>query len=70
MVSPIKVWRFYDAPARYRSLDTNDDADWLAFVPKRYNKDYIGWLESDTFGCCCINKHRIDNGMVYIGYHA
>ena len=34
MTLMIKVWRFEDAPKKYRALSTNGgDEDWIAFVP-------------------------------------
>lgn len=67
----IKVWRFADAPEEYRNLSTNGgDEDWLAFVPEALAGEWIGWLESGSFGCCAIDEHKVEGGIIKIGCHA
>lgn len=71
----IKVWRFDDAPQKYRDLSNHGgDEDWLAFVPIAYFDDEYGppgWIDDDTaFGWCCVSEHKIKTGIVYIGAHA
>jgi len=68
----IKVWRFDDAPKEYQNLSKNGgDEDWIALVPKKLNKNYIGWLDSSSFGCCHIYTYKLNNGnVIYIGCHA
>lgn len=68
----IKVWRFYDAPKAYRDLSTNGgDEDWVAFIPDAMSQEYIGWLESgSSFGCCCVDEHKVAGGVIRIGCHA
>lgn len=69
----IHVWRFEDAPARYRELSTNGgDEDWVALVPKEIaDEDYIGWLEpGSAFGVFTIDRYLLPEGYVYIGAHS
>lgn len=68
----IKVWRFDDAPEEYRALSTNGgDEDWIAFVPASLAADWIGWLEEgQSFGCCCVDEHKVAGGVIRIGCHA
>lgn len=64
---PIRVYRFYDAPKKWREiLDQNGgDEDWLAIIPKHLREEWIGWLDHGSFGCCCINKYDVsENGDV------
>lgn len=67
----ILVWPFDKAPPAYQALSQNGgDEDWLAFVPRQYEDQYIHWLQSPSFGCCDIAEHKVVNGTVYIGSHA
>ncbi len=69
----IKVWKFYDAPKKYRDLSTNGgDEDWVALVPKEFVIDWIGWMEEGTsFGCCTVHEYKLKNGnVIRIGCHA
>jgi hypothetical protein len=68
----IKVWRFDDAPERYRNLSQHGgDEDWLAFVPSRMAEDWIGWLEEGTsFGVYRVSRTKVRGGVVVIGAHA
>lgn len=70
----IHVWRFTDAPQVLQEMsDNGGDEDWVALVPKEMadaDGGYIGWLESSSFGCCCINEHEWGDYRVYIGCHA
>jgi len=70
----IQIWRFEDAPEEYRKHFSEDDADWLAFVPNYLLKkegDYIPFLEEGTsFGCCRVEEVKIKEGKILVGYHA
>jgi len=68
----IRVWEFASAPKKYQQFSQNgEDEDWLALVPKKLSKDYIGWLESENFGCCSIRIYELKSGArIYIGSHA
>ena len=68
----IKVWRFEDAPQEYRDLSTNGgDEDWIAFVPSVIGDEYIGWLDDgSSFGCCCVDQHNVEGGVIKIGCHS
>jgi hypothetical protein len=68
----IKVWRFEDAPENYKNLSENGgDEDWLAFVPKALENEYISLFDEGTsFGVCCVNEYKVKDGVVYIGAHA
>lgn len=71
----IKVYEFDNAPSKLRDLSTNGgDEDWIAVVPKSMldnNDGYIGWIESYSFGCCCVDRYELDSGdTVFIGCHA
>lgn len=68
----IKVWKFEDAPKEYRDLSTNGgDEGWIAFVPAAFAEDWIGWLESgSSFGCFCVDEHKVEGGVIRIGCHA
>lgn len=71
MNKTIQVWRFKDAPEEYRKLSTNGgDEDWVAFVPDTLKDDWIGWMESPSFGCCCVDEYPIQGGIIRIGCHA
>jgi len=71
---PIKIWRFDSAPEKYKNYFDSSDADWLAFIPSEVLKeegDYIPFLEEGTsFGCCCVEKKKVKDGEVWLGYHA
>lgn len=73
-VNHIRVWRFSDAPEELRDLSTHGgDEDWLALVPPLLANEYIGWLDSGSFGCCDISKHdhpELPGYVIYIGAHA
>ena len=67
----IRVWHWDDAPDNLKALSPHGgDEDWVALVPPNYKHEYIGWLESDAFGCCDTSKHETELGTVYIGAHA
>jgi len=69
---PIRVWRFDEAPWKYRRLSQNGgDEDWVAFVPggeEAYG--WIPWLEVPHFACWKVEVHQVPEGEVYIGCHA
>jgi len=74
-MSFIKVWRFHEAPEKYRQLSEHGgDEDWLAFIPKDIwlsEYEWIGWMEDGTaFGCCDVSTHMVDGGVIRIGAHA
>ena len=68
----IMVWRYQDAPLKYRLLSTNGgDEDWIAFIPEEFEGEWIGWLEQGTpFGCCSVEEHEVPGGKIRIGSHA
>lgn len=71
--TPIKVWRYDDAPEEYRNLSHHGgDEDWVALVPAESKEQYIGWLESGTpFGQCDVSIHDLPTGdRVFIGAHS
>jgi hypothetical protein len=55
----IKVWKYKDAPKKYRelSLDSNND-DWLAFIPEEIKNL---WYPFDW-----IKDYKVDGGVVRI----
>lgn len=62
----IRVWRFHDAPQELQDACNHNggDEDWLAVVPSIFG--WIGWLESQSFGCCSINRYAIsERGEVF-----
>lgn len=69
---PIVVWRFRDAPAVLQAVSTNGgDEDWLAVVPPALVGEWVGWLDSEKFGCSAVDGHRLSNGAeVVIGSHS
>lgn len=73
-LNAIIVWPFHDAPEALQSLShshNGGDEDWLALVPPILKDRYVGWLESDRFGCCNVDKIKLKNDyIVYIGCHA
>lgn len=68
----IRVWRFRDAPQEYRYLSGHGgDEDWVAFIPEEISGGWIGWAETGTpFGCCDVEEHIVDGGVVRIGAHS
>lgn len=70
MTKPIQVYRFDEAPKELLDLvDNHDDADWLVFVPKEYENEYIAWL--DHIGCCDVTTYAHPSGdKIYVGYHS
>lgn len=65
----IRVWKYEDAPEKYRSLSQHGgDEDWLAFVPEGMGRP--GWMDVPAFGCCDVSAHPVRGGVVYIGAHA
>ena len=66
---PIRVWRFQDAPKRYR-ISQGGDEDWVAFVPDYLCDEWIPWLEMGSYGCCRIEELKLKNGKLKIGTHA
>jgi len=62
----IKVWRFQDAPEELKNMSKNGgDEDWVALVPQKFEDEYIPWIESNSFGRCCVNEYVY---LVYPGY--
>lgn len=68
----IIVWRFCEAPEPLQNLSENGgDEDWLALVPPTMKDDWIGWLESPSFGCSAVDEFNLGDGSaVKIGSHA
>lgn len=68
----IKVYPFDRAPKELRErFGKGGDEDWIAIVPTSLKDEYIGWLESEAFGCCSIDKHiQLDGSTIYVGNHA
>lgn len=69
----IKVYRFHNAPQELKDLSINGgDEDWIAVVPEEiYNQEnqYIGWIESNGFGCCCVDEYDVGDDIIFIGSH-
>ena len=67
MNDPILAWRFHDAPSVLQFDDNGGDEDWLAAIPYYLQNESIGWLDSNSFGCCERNEYIIDNdGVVWM----
>ena len=74
-VIPIMVWRWEDAPSRFRELSTHGgDEDWVALIPKeQWEREGVPlWAETGTtFGCCDVYHYVLEGGCaVLIGAHA
>lgn len=66
---PIRVWRAGREPARFANMGSQDDRDWVAFVPA--GVELPDWAnEGGPFGCCQVDQVETFNGIVLIGYHA
>lgn len=70
MSKPIQIWKFADAPEQYSKHFDSDDADWLAFIPKKYAGIYIPFIDGEEFGCCTTEEVIFSDGVVKVGYHA
>ena len=72
MTRPIQVWQFEHAPENLKQHFYEDDADWLALIPKEYKDEYIPWLDVGTqFGCFQVERLLLENGdYVKVGYHS
>ena len=72
MSKPIQIWKFSDAPEKYRGYFDSDDADWLALIPKERAEEYIPFLEENTpFGPCWVDLiYQGDGSYLKVGYHA
>jgi hypothetical protein len=76
MITPnhIRVWRFEDAPEELQALsDNGGDEDWLALIPPKLADEYIGWIDSQSFGCCSIDEYQhpeLPGYIVKIGCHS
>jgi hypothetical protein len=72
MDKTIRVWRWEDAPEKYRRLSEHGgDEDWVAFVPAALKDEWIGWAEEGgPFGYCSVSEHEVDGGRVLIGARA
>lgn len=70
----IRVWRWEDAPEELKALSCHGgDEDWIALIPPLLKDEYIGWVESDAFGCCRVSTHthpELPEYTVRIGAHA
>lgn len=74
-MTPIRVYRFQDAPQELRDLSPHGgDEDWLAVIPEYLTIDRIPWMEEGTpFGCASVSTHEYPNfegWLVKIGAHA
>ncbi len=72
---PIRVWRFENAPKRFRDLSGHGgDEDWVAEVPSEYVDDWIPWMEDgSSFGRCDVSEHdhpSRSDWKIRIGAHA
>lgn len=66
----ILVYRWKDAPQQWKDLSTNGgDEDWLAFVPKQLESEYMPFLEEGRFGNL-VDSYDVDGGVVLISSHA
>ena len=71
MSKPIQIWKFSDAPEKYRGYFDSDDADWLAILPASLADEYITWLDEPFFGCCAVQNHQLKDGtLLKVGYHS
>ena len=73
MVKSIKIWRFDDAPKKYRDMSrSGGDEDWVAIIPPNYVNEYFGFLQEGTsFGCCTVDEFILNDGSkLLIGSHA
>lgn len=73
MLGAIVVWRFEDAPERFRSLSTNGgDEDWLAFVPSGFPGGVPFWMGDSADGgwCNIVDWYDVEGGSVCIGSHS
>ena len=65
----IRLWRFQDAPLRYRELSAHGgDEDWVMYVPDGCNADT--YRLEQAIGICDTSVIAVAGGMVYIGAHA
>lgn len=69
---PILIWRFCDTPKEIQDLSPHGgDEDWVAYIPKNYTAEYLGFLEEGSnFGCCGVSEHSYGDGKILIGAHA
>jgi hypothetical protein len=69
---PFQIWHYRDAPNDWPALSENGgDEDWIAFVPSGFPYGeplFVG--EGSTFGCCTVERHEVEGGVVLIGCHA
>ena len=71
MTKPIQVWKFEHAPENLKQHFYEDDADWLALIPKEYRDEYISWLDTHSFAAYKIERLLLENGdYVKVGYHS
>ena len=73
MKTPITVYEYCEAPKELQISTNGGDEDWLAEIPPHYAGHWIGWLEGEGFGCCCIDEydHPTKPGWkIKIGSHA
>src|SRR5574339_339252 len=61
------VYPFDDAPQILQDLSNNGgDEDWLLIIPPEYKDRYIGWAESDYFGCSDIRTVHLGDWTIKI----
>lgn len=64
---PVEIWRWEDAPEKYRKLSEHGgDEDWVAFIPAEMPDKEIPGV---NFGGFDISEHETDGGIVRIGAH-
>ena len=74
MNSPIKIWRFDDAPEEYRALKPAFQmGDWVALIPQHLTAhegiiDVVssGWAEGVETMMYEVSPHPVDGGAVVV----
>lgn len=75
----ILVWDNHSCPKTILALDTDDDLDWVCLIPPYFDDRYIGWCDSEAYGCNRVTEHHVEVGTqdgktelwtVKFGYHA
>ncbi|MGA2713493.1 MAG: hypothetical protein ABSG41_10345 [Bryobacteraceae bacterium] len=61
------IWRFADAPAKFRSLHINSsEPDWLVFVPRSFQSPDVD--EAIVGGAASVSRYDPPGGgIVYVG---
>jgi hypothetical protein len=70
----IKIWFRDDAPDEYRNQFSDDDLDYIAFVPRNWGDYCDGGIPSiintSSFGCCTIVVIYNESHTLIGGYHS